>query len=316
MTDKQPQEGSAEPLAERVLDWLEKQGYPLEFRTARAFQDAGFGVRQGTHYRPEEGPPREIDVIGDVIAERGESFLRIAYYVECKYTKGRPWVVLSSRSASMAPSACIAQSQGNDLVRSLLWCLAGDRELHQLSLFSTPRVAGFGGQQAFNDKGKDQFYAAMQGAIDATQGRLRASEPRSDETIEESLGYGHLGLPLIVLDGDLFEASWDESQARMRVEARNHVRLHWQGASKWQMRATVDVVTSQGLPEFLDTARDDVNFLVPKLFAGIEEIRECLRVGSMDPLTVLSAARGTLSAPGILWKLRKAIEERATDRNS
>jgi hypothetical protein len=38
--------------AERVRDWLEGTGFPLESRVARAFRGAGLDVFQGLHTLP------------------------------------------------------------------------------------------------------------------------------------------------------------------------------------------------------------------------------------------------------------------------
>src|SRR5678816_352941 len=45
-----------------VRGWLEKQGYPLEMRTASRFDARGFGVEQSFYYVRGTDPPREIDM--------------------------------------------------------------------------------------------------------------------------------------------------------------------------------------------------------------------------------------------------------------
>jgi hypothetical protein len=43
-----------------VKEWLEKQGFLLEMKTAAAFRQAGFEVRQCSHYvDPDSGKSRE-----------------------------------------------------------------------------------------------------------------------------------------------------------------------------------------------------------------------------------------------------------------
>lgn len=41
----------SEQLEKKIEEWLEKQGYPLETRVARAFRNAGFNVVQSDYYR-------------------------------------------------------------------------------------------------------------------------------------------------------------------------------------------------------------------------------------------------------------------------
>lgn len=54
-----------EELIRKVQAWLDSQGYPLEMKVARCFQNAGFHVSSSEYYiDPDEKKPREIDLIG------------------------------------------------------------------------------------------------------------------------------------------------------------------------------------------------------------------------------------------------------------
>ena len=47
-------------MEDKILDWLNTQGYPLEMRVARAFQRQNFHVRQPVYYDdPDEKNSRE-----------------------------------------------------------------------------------------------------------------------------------------------------------------------------------------------------------------------------------------------------------------
>lgn len=48
----------------KIKDWLNKQGYPLEFATATAIRRSGLMPEQGIHVQIE-GKPREIDVYAE-----------------------------------------------------------------------------------------------------------------------------------------------------------------------------------------------------------------------------------------------------------
>ncbi|MGA3117871.1 MAG: hypothetical protein ABSF90_25990 [Syntrophobacteraceae bacterium] len=53
-----------EDLKNKIREWPDKQGYPLEMTVARAFQEAGFYVSSSEYYLDaDEKKPREIDVI-------------------------------------------------------------------------------------------------------------------------------------------------------------------------------------------------------------------------------------------------------------
>jgi len=52
-----------------VKGWLKTKGYPLEYETARVFQDRNVRVTQGVAYTDlQTAEGREIDVMGDMSA--------------------------------------------------------------------------------------------------------------------------------------------------------------------------------------------------------------------------------------------------------
>jgi len=92
----------ADDLASRIRSWLGEQGYPLELRVAHAFQSAGFEVSSSEYYNdPDEGKPREIDVIASMSAFVCGISIQIAFMIECKSSKKKPWVLFCSQSSPM-----------------------------------------------------------------------------------------------------------------------------------------------------------------------------------------------------------------------
>lgn len=78
----------------KVREWLERQGFSLEMRTASAFRAAGFEVRQSSYYSDSEtSKPREIDVVA--IHPDYLGIVNIRFIIECKCSK-HPWVLLNS----------------------------------------------------------------------------------------------------------------------------------------------------------------------------------------------------------------------------
>lgn len=126
-------------LLHRVSSWLASEGYPTEFRTANIFQKHGFHVTQGAYVRGDaEGLKREIDVLASITARASSGFLRISYVVECKWSTDKPWIVFTSSSTEMAPSACIAQTISSKLGEAIVWAVAGNETLQSLQTFLTP----------------------------------------------------------------------------------------------------------------------------------------------------------------------------------
>ena len=163
-TSNEEAKSSHEPrLIEKVGSWLETEGFPLEYTTANAFRKYGFHALQG-QYVPDatKDTLREVDVVASMTAQTDEGILRVFHFVECKFSRHAPWVVFTSPTTSMAPSACVSQTIGTQMGEAILWTIAGNHSLHDLGLFATPLEGGFGGRQAFEKK--DSFYEAVQGA--------------------------------------------------------------------------------------------------------------------------------------------------------
>jgi hypothetical protein len=128
--------------------------------------------------------------------------------------------------------------------------------LHKLDLFSTPDRPGFSGRQAFS-RGNDLFYSAMQSIVDVSTLLMAQHDepPRPVGTVPRD---AVIAFPMIVVDGQIFEAFFDEGSQDMQVEARKRVRCHWRGARSWHVHATIDVVSLDHLDDFLKTRTQEV----------------------------------------------------------
>lgn len=83
-------------LPTQVKKWVEEQGYSLEMRVAKKFQENGFTVSQFEHFVDQEsGSVRPVDVVVSLAKDIGNSLVVIKLYIECKYSvKDKPWVIV------------------------------------------------------------------------------------------------------------------------------------------------------------------------------------------------------------------------------
>jgi hypothetical protein len=83
---------------DRVREWLEKSGYPLEMEVAATLHGSGFSVTPSFIYTDEDsGKNREIDILATKSDNMG--FSHVGYVIECKSTPN-PWVVFISNASS------------------------------------------------------------------------------------------------------------------------------------------------------------------------------------------------------------------------
>ncbi len=202
-------------LPDEVRKWFEKEGYPLEFRTAQVFQRNGFNTFQGYYCQGQGQDLLEIDVLANIDAPMASATLfRISYVVECKWSRDKPWVVFTSPYSWILESACIAQTIASRLGEAVTFCLAGDRSLDKMNTFIRRAKGGFGGRRAFEKRDatkEDQFYRTVQSVVNKA-----VMEAKHCDLNDPSKGpfpsQGVLVFPLIVVDAELFEVYYDQSK--------------------------------------------------------------------------------------------------------
>jgi hypothetical protein len=310
-------------LDEKIKRWLGEQGCPTEFKAANICRQHGFRVWQGFHVRDDkaEAPPREIDVIASADYRLSDYLIRVEHVFECKWSKDKPWIVLTSPSGRMAPSACTAQTIGNILGEAAIWTIAGDPRLHSLDLFSTPERPGFGGRQAFS-KGLDQFYSAVSAVTELSF--LLAKRVDSKEHPPTIPDIATLTFPIVLVEGLLYEAYFDEKKNDIQLTSCNRVRCHWRGASSWIFNATLDIVTLDYFDQFMKTRAVEVKTLLPILSDSVVEIARCFKEQSIRSLSISSGPRGMLGLPYLfreldmrdrVRKVRKSKRDTRTSEN-
>lgn len=96
MTEKVQKTDDNQDLTTKVKNWVEEQGYSLEMRVAKKFQENGFTVSQFEHFVDQESHSvRPVDVVVSLAKDIGNSRIVIKLYVECKYSaKDKPWVIV------------------------------------------------------------------------------------------------------------------------------------------------------------------------------------------------------------------------------
>ncbi len=96
MAEKVQKIDANQDLPTKVKNWVEEQGYSLEMRVAKKFQENGFQVSQFEHFIDQESRSvRPVDVVVSLAKDIGNSRIVIKHYIECKYSgKDKPWVIV------------------------------------------------------------------------------------------------------------------------------------------------------------------------------------------------------------------------------
>jgi hypothetical protein len=290
-------------LENKILDWLSKEGYPLEFKVANIFRANGFYTFQGQYVKDfKTETPREIDILAQVSSDVDDSFLRICYVVECKWTENKPWVIFTDQNSQIAPAACIAQSIATKSAESILWILAADKDVQKLSIFRTPNRPGFNGRQAFGSQ-NDLVFNTLQSIMSSCYSKKREYES-NQKNLEDSPSFGVLMIPIIVIEGRLFETFYNNQTKKIDIVEKDQIRLHWRGSEAWHLHSTIDIVTIDFLPDFVKDLNFETNYLIDKMAITFHLIKECINQKSLDPIKDMTdCSRGVLGLPPLLRNL-------------
>lgn len=169
-------------MSDKVKEWLEKQGYPLEMRVAAAFSEAGFDVRQSTYYiDPETSKAREIDVEAVSVTIIG--------YLDIR-------VLLSSKDTLTGFNRLMAFGGMSEHVRHYFATLENwDRLKKTLPwLMKEGVVAAYSMRQAFSGD-LDAAYTAAMNVCNACHNHVRNETSRTTNL--------HFAFPVIAVDQPL-----------------------------------------------------------------------------------------------------------------
>lgn len=240
-------------VEQKITNWLETQGYPLEMHVAKAFQSVQARVIQSEYYVDGlSAETREIDVVASWQDEFDDILVRVQLVIECKSSKDKPWILFESEKTRLAPPARVAQRAASKLGRAALLKLSQEKAIQTLPLFQLPKRTGYSLTQAFTS-GHDVCYAAATAAANAAA--AAASEPDNQKTRLGRLDILEVIFPVVVTEARLFTASLEESLALSICEETSGVLL-WRNPLVGRPHTIIHVVTAAALPEFAAIAKE------------------------------------------------------------
>lgn len=240
----------------KIKNWLNDHGYPLEMKVAQSFKKlTDFDVSQSVYYVDyETNKLREIDLIIQKTERVGRNALTVCYLIECKSTKTKPWLLFvpDSELSEIPPTSYFNTCHATLITLTDIQGLGTlkNRELlTNLPLFKNRKVS-YGVTAAFTG-GEDIPYKAMMGVS-------KAAFARSQKFV--NAGIFHIGticIPMIVIDGELFECGLDSSDY-IQLRPTNYGLCDWSGAG---IPSLVHFVTNVALNEYIQKMNESVRQL-------------------------------------------------------
>jgi len=193
-------------MEERIREWLETQGYPLEMKVARLFRARRFRIVQSEYYKDAEtGAQRETDVTARLECQCDGIFVRIEFVIECKSTPDKPWVLFTG-GRGLADPARVAQRAASKLGSKALMQLCQRKDIQDLALFQMHERSAYGITQAFTT-GSDITFASATSVSKATAAEIAEADAYSLAVEPICL----IVIPLIVINAELAEAYLDDN---------------------------------------------------------------------------------------------------------
>ncbi len=274
------------PPEQTILEELQKTGYPTEIVSASVMQQRGWTVIHNPSYLDDsEGRSREFDIRAYRqwrLDASGKKFTIGVYLItECKKSE-KPWVFfITPEEYKFSPLGELIKNhiEGRHVFtgryQNLGESVISDDVLRKFHHYFQKQNLARTFHEPFKGQEKadrsQMIYSAVMSSIKATLFHQR-DRPAA----------GWLGIyyPLIIFDGDLFEAQVAPNKV-IKLSPSNHIQLLFnymlptssEKASIWesQQKFIVDVVRENYLDQFLKVIEDEHETLKTYLQQGLSE---------------------------------------------
>jgi Holliday junction resolvase-like predicted endonuclease len=262
-----------EGLENRLTDWLNKQGYPLEMLVARLFQQKGFRVQQSEFYADQDtGESREIDVVASKSALVQGITIRVTLAIECKLSKDKPWILFTSQSIRLSEKARIVQRAASGLGSNLLRILLDYKDykaISSLNIFDIPTFPCYSLTQAFTTS-QDVCYKAATSVAKAAYAKATEFDYKEPHSGIINLNFAHIVLPILVVDGKLFDCHLEEN-SQISVFEINFGVLIWRNPLVKSPHTIIHVVSVPALGGFCDETAKSIDFILQLCKTDLEQ---------------------------------------------
>jgi len=228
-------------LNEKVADWIDGQGYPLELKVAEAVRASNGWWDHGRVYTDlESGKVREIDVMAVFRTTDERRGATLQLIIECKHTRDKPWVIFTTDDHVLSAQGYVSALPHTERVRARLRQASEMSETQRVSALAAPEREGFRLVKAMTPA-QDTAYQATGTLVGAGRSLAAHMSAASDAEI--------VFVPVLVIDGPLFEAFLAPGAERLTVQPASTATLVQPMGNGDRM--PIKVVTFEALTDYL-----------------------------------------------------------------
>jgi hypothetical protein len=264
-------------IENKIVDWLNKNGYPLEMNVAKTFSQEGFHVDQSDYFYDEETSNyRELDIIASIERETDNVCYEVRFLIECKYSAEHPWVVFKNKK-NEGDSYTLMVMPGDELGRKMAFYYSWHKEIRKLPVLCNHKSIGYAAVETLkNTDKKDNCYSALMSLSKALY--FHSEKPKFTHRAGRKMS--QIFVPIVVIKGKLFEAYLNEKD---EVEIRNVTRssVSWNNPICGNQSSLIHIVTQDSLVKFCKIAKSSATKLLDIVIAD----------GKIDKLAVANAKK-------------------------
>jgi hypothetical protein len=248
-------------LEAKIMEWLDRQGYPLEMYTAKCCRDSGFAAYPSSYFQDtQSGQQRETDVYAHTrripVTDKGREF-QLSFAFECKQSRAKPWVAFTHTDErnTMHPKAAMAQRIVPEYAFSWWRNLVKKADQNDLYPFGYANpLAHSLVRVSFERSNEDAAYAALMSVTKAAIGIADWLDLGSSAGGDNQLFYTVVS-PILVLDTPLFSCHLNDRN-EISIASIDRCTLQWSNqVSQTSASTIIEIVTKQALPTFLNDAK-------------------------------------------------------------
>lgn len=245
-------------MINKLNEWLEKQGYPLEMKVAKELLKSGFHPLQSNYYKdPESEKSREIDVIGQIGYTYKEYNIIFQLIIECKNNISKPWITFSSETHGIGNREFLTHRPSSRIGNKYLQFLSENNLASEMEIFKRPQTFAYNVTQAF-ETDSDRVYSALMSVSNAT--KYRKEKINNDTKFAK---HCEIYFPMIVLGGKLFDCYLDESN-QSQIEEIGHKTLLWKNSTIGNVNTLVEIITFDSFKDRLSLINEQLIDLLTK----------------------------------------------------
>jgi hypothetical protein len=236
--------------AKKVLEWLAKEGFPLEVRVGKVCRSQGWLTFHGFPYiDPLEGKVRDCDVYASRYKRvHGSGTASLDLAIECKRSADKPWVVFAepARSSDWMLPSMLAPGRVSDVALSL--CVP---QLTSLDFLRPKEWVGYAVTKAHSgvkDGDPSGTYSALRAAMSAAEALQLRCEQKFQQHPEWPPAV-EITLPVVVVGAPLYLYTIDDSNQE-NLESITCARVV-APQRQFEARCLLTIVTANGFEEWL-----------------------------------------------------------------